>query len=199
MHLDRALPHLNEINQYAKRKAALIKRRFKLSSADETEVFRKVTSSSKGMFLYAKVVLDNLYEQESEADLEEELAGENFPQGLKEAYDRIAVRIFDSRSPSKKKSASAERILAFVMISESRPLLWREIQSRFCIDIENASANFKRRRLDSPKTICGSLIELTDSEIFPNSPSEQVISIVHDTASRYNILSDLRLILMIAD
>jgi hypothetical protein len=38
------------------------------------------------MFLYAKVVLDNLMEQGSEAELEDELTTENFPDGLDSAY-----------------------------------------------------------------------------------------------------------------
>ena len=36
------------------------------------------------MFLYARVVVDNLLEQGSEADLEDEL-NEHFPKGLEEA------------------------------------------------------------------------------------------------------------------
>ena len=39
------------------------------------------------MFLYAKVVLDNLMDQGSEAELADELKAENFPDGLDAAYD----------------------------------------------------------------------------------------------------------------
>ena len=39
-----------------------------------------------GMFLYAKVVLDNLMHQGSEAELADELKTENFPDGLSSAY-----------------------------------------------------------------------------------------------------------------
>jgi hypothetical protein len=38
------------------------------------------------MFLYAKVVLDNLFSQGSPAELENELAKENFPEELDTAY-----------------------------------------------------------------------------------------------------------------
>ena len=38
------------------------------------------------MFLYAKVVLDNLMDQGSEAELAEELEIENFPEELNSAY-----------------------------------------------------------------------------------------------------------------
>jgi len=39
-----------------------------------------------GMFLYAKVVLDNLMHQGSEAELADELKTENFPDELNSAY-----------------------------------------------------------------------------------------------------------------
>jgi len=39
------------------------------------------------MFLYAKVVLDNLMDQGSEAELADELKSENFPVELNAAYD----------------------------------------------------------------------------------------------------------------
>lgn len=41
------------------------------------------------MFLYAKVVLDNLMEQVSYEDLKDELKSENFPDGLERAYDYL--------------------------------------------------------------------------------------------------------------
>ena len=38
------------------------------------------------MFLYAKVVLDNLLSQDSPADFKEEMSTDNFPDGLDAAY-----------------------------------------------------------------------------------------------------------------
>jgi hypothetical protein len=39
------------------------------------------------MFLYAKLVLDNLMDQGSKAELADELKTGNFPDGLDAAYD----------------------------------------------------------------------------------------------------------------
>jgi hypothetical protein len=39
-----------------------------------------------GMFLFAKIVLENLYHQISAFDFKNELKAENFPEGLDKAY-----------------------------------------------------------------------------------------------------------------
>jgi hypothetical protein len=44
-----------------------------------------------GMFLYAKVVLDNLFSQDSSAEFEDEMASDNFPTDLEKAYEPSAI------------------------------------------------------------------------------------------------------------
>jgi hypothetical protein len=45
------------------------------------------------MFLYAKVVLDNLFSQDSPAEFEEEMASDNFPTDLGKAYEPSAISV----------------------------------------------------------------------------------------------------------
>ncbi|KAH0537126.1 hypothetical protein FGG08_006059 [Glutinoglossum americanum] len=186
INLDATDAHVCDIQDYSKSRAAEIRERFSLDSSDEAKIIGKITGSSKGMFLYAKVVLDNLFSQGSPAELENELEEENFPEGLDPAYERVAIRIFDR--PSRSKRESAAKILGWIVCS-ARPLRWREIQSRFCIDVDHECCNFKNRRVDSCKVLCGSLVEVEQCEQHADSASESFINFVHDTAGKYLIHS----------
>ncbi|KAH7145693.1 hypothetical protein B0J13DRAFT_525217 [Dactylonectria estremocensis] len=84
--LDTSQQHSCDIGDYTKSRASLIRKRFSLSSDEELGIVKKVATVSKGMFLYAKIVLDNLPCQESPADLDDELTQDNFAQGLDAAY-----------------------------------------------------------------------------------------------------------------
>ncbi|KAK4229190.1 ankyrin repeat-containing domain protein [Podospora fimiseda] len=95
------------------------------------------------MFLYAKVVLKNLLSKDSVAELKEELSKENFPAGLEAAYERVVVRVLD-RPPLPRKR-TARTILGWLICSP-RPLRWREIQSRFCINPEKEVCDYDNRR-----------------------------------------------------
>ncbi|TGJ64655.1 hypothetical protein EYR41_010697 [Orbilia oligospora] len=180
--LDRAKQHKADITDYASFRASEIKSRFGLNAGEETDIVHKVTVGSKGMFLYAKIVLDNLFHQQSVAKFRKELSNENFPQELNQAYERVAIRIFDNAHEARRSSAVC--ILGWVATS-GRPLRWREIQAKFCINPVDATCDFDERILDSFKTICGSLVDVELCDNNKNSESERIVSIVHPTATRY--------------
>jgi hypothetical protein len=48
---------------------------------------------SLGMFLYAKVVLDNLFSQDSPAEFKDKIASDIFPADLEKAYEPSAIFI----------------------------------------------------------------------------------------------------------
>ncbi|KAK0724556.1 hypothetical protein B0H67DRAFT_482825, partial [Lasiosphaeris hirsuta] len=133
-----------------------------------------------GMFLYASVVLGNLQEQGSEADLEDELC-EHFPNGLEQAYHRVAVRILERAPP--RRCDAAMKILRWISCA-ARPLHWREIQTLFCISPENAICDGKKRRAEHCKDICGSLVEVQPCNLEPSDVSESTLRLVHTTAKR---------------
>lgn len=131
------------------------------------------------MFMYAKVVLDNFLSQTSIFELEQELTRE-YPHGLDEAYDRVAERVLDNTSDSRKQAAL--QILGLVAFA-ARPLKWREIQCYFCIDAVNGTCDPRRRKV-GPKDLCSSFVESEACTLFPKVASEAQLIMVHNTAKR---------------
>ncbi|KAH8880581.1 hypothetical protein GQ53DRAFT_669656, partial [Thozetella sp. PMI_491] len=183
--LDTTYSHKEDIRRFAKERALEIGRRFSLSIEKQTSIVNKVADAADGMFLYAKVVLENLLEQGSEADLEDEL-DESFPAGLDEAYQRVVVRVLD-RPPPRQRDAAA-KILCWIVCAV-RPLYWREIQSLFCINAEDGTCDAKRRRVDTCKVICGSLVEAEPCSFDPKAGAESRIKLVHVTAGNFLVRS----------
>ena len=92
------------------------------------------------------------------------------------SYKRVTVRILEENSQRE----LARQILNLV-ISAERPLLWKEIQSHFCIKIESANANPEFRLLDPCKKFCGSLVEVGRNGSLGSGPDESV-ELVQETA-----------------
>lgn len=136
--------------------------------------------------MYAKVVLDNFLSQTSIYELEEELQ-RDYPRGLDEAYDRVAERVLEKTSDSRKRAAL--QILGLVACA-ARPLKWREIQCYFCIDVSTGSCDPRRRKVGGPKDLCSSFVEAETCASFPTSLSEAELVMVHNTAKRSVTLSD---------
>ncbi|KAF5705135.1 heterokaryon incompatibility protein het-E-1 [Fusarium mundagurra] len=182
--LDLIDAHQHDIEQFTKEQAAKIRTRFRLAAQEEESLISKIAGASRGMFLYARVVLDNLAAMDSKRDFKDELESDAFPKDLDQAYDRITQRVLQSNRPSR--DTSVKRILGWV-ICAARPLRWREIQSRFCINAEQQICDIDNLRLDSCKQICSSFVDITDCELFPSTESEQVVTMVHETATKYLI------------
>ncbi|KAG5771589.1 hypothetical protein H9Q72_001895 [Fusarium xylarioides] len=182
--LDMVDAHQNDIEKFTRQQAAKIRARFQLTDQEEDNLIAKISTTSKGMFLYAKVVLDNLAMMDSIQEFEDELEGDTFPEDLDQAYERIAQRILKRHGPSRHRTV--KKILGWV-ICAARPLRWREIQSRFCIDADKMTCNIRNLRRDSCKSICSSLVDVAKCDLFPSVESEQVVSMVHETATKYLI------------
>ncbi|KAH7215247.1 hypothetical protein DER44DRAFT_820120 [Fusarium oxysporum] len=180
--LDMVDAHQHDIEHFTKLKVAELHARFPLTHQEEEALVSKISSASQGMFLYARVVLDHLAEMDSIQEFEDELEEDTFPEDLDRAYDRIAQRIMKKQGSSRHKTV--KKILGWV-ICATRPLRWREIQSRFCIDADKEICNIKNLRRDSCKSICSSLVDVTNCDMFPNIGSEQFVSMVHETATKY--------------
>lgn len=103
------------------------------------------------------------------------------------SYERVAVHILEN--PWEKRFGVARRILNLV-ISAERPLRWKEIQSRFSIQIQSETANPKSRLLKTGKQYCGSLIESTrkDAPRPQGAGPDDVLELVHETARVYATL-----------
>ncbi|TRX94186.1 hypothetical protein FHL15_004954 [Xylaria flabelliformis] len=137
-----------------------------------------------GMFLYARVVMENLWNQTRRSRLKEEIEPGIFPQGIEKAYERVVVRIFEMSSMAEREDA--KKIMGWVICAR-RLLRWREIQSLFCIDPINGDVDYEERRLRvTCKELCGSLVDMHHVSNDRTSP-EDVVKIVHETAREYLI------------
>ncbi|KAL9562958.1 hypothetical protein ACKAV7_012909 [Fusarium commune] len=170
--LDLVDAHQKDIEQFTKEQAANIGARFRLARQEEENLASKVASASQAM--------------DSKRDFKDELESDAFPKDLDQAYDRIAQRVLKNNRPSR--DTSVKRILGWIVCA-ARPLRWREIQSRFCIDAEKQICDIENVRLDSCKRICSSFVDVTDCELFPRTESEQIVTMVHETATQYLIRS----------
>ncbi|KAH7196367.1 uncharacterized protein B0J16DRAFT_376842 [Fusarium flagelliforme] len=170
--------HLKDIEDYCEAQATSIATRFRLSSEDKRGLIQKVVKASNGMFLYTKVVLANLALMGSKKEYKGELINDKFPRDLNEAYEHVVQRVMSSAQ------ASATKILGLLVCAE-RPLRWREIQARFCIDAEEAVCDPEDLRADTCKQLCSSLVDAIDCEMFPGVESEQTVTMIHETASKY--------------
>ncbi|KAI1740463.1 WD40 repeat-like protein [Xylaria scruposa] len=174
--------HFEDIRQYCQRFAVRIREKFNISLEMEEEIINKVTNEAQGMFLYARVVLENLWNQTRRSRLKDELEPGTFPQGIEKAYERVAKRIFEM-SPLAE-CEDAKKILGWIICAR-RLLRWREIQSLFCIDPIKGDVDYEERRLRvTCKELCGSLIDIHHASDTTTGP-EDVIKIVHETAREY--------------
>lgn len=145
----------------------------------------------QGMFLYATLVMDNLFHQLNLAAMRAELRPDVFPNGLDQAYvlettnfrfvvltsvryGRIIKRILDEHRPNHCKGT--RKILAW-LVCAIRPLKWREIQCAISIDPDLGSFNPDQRLAVQPKDICGSLVD---------HQSDGSVILVHTTAKLYS-------------
>ncbi|KAH7161800.1 hypothetical protein EDB81DRAFT_785561 [Dactylonectria macrodidyma] len=160
---------------------------FKSSSLGEKaqdmkqQILSLVTSEAKGMFLYARVVLENLLAQTRLSRLKQEIRPEIFPRGIENAFDRVFARIIEHSSPAERDDAI--KMLGLV-VHARRILHWREIQAFFCIDPVNGEVDYNDRLQVTCKELCGSLLDILCA---PNSAtgSEDLVRIVHESARKY--------------
>ncbi|KAK4146369.1 uncharacterized protein C8A04DRAFT_9869 [Dichotomopilus funicola] len=184
--VDSSLSHMNDIKTYCEAESLRIQQKFSAAEDARLGIVGKVTSTAKGMFLYAKVVLSNLLIQPTRGHFKRELREENFPKGMEQAYERVAVHILEG--PDESQSDLARRILNLVLCAE-RPLFWKEIQARFCIDVQSETADLDFRLLEPAKKYCGALIEVGQKDLSgsPGSEPDDLVELVHETARMYLI------------
>ncbi|KAK3373193.1 hypothetical protein B0T24DRAFT_666498 [Lasiosphaeria ovina] len=170
--------HIGDIKVYAEAKSLMIQKKFSIDDKMRNDIIKRVCSGAKGMFLYAKVVLGNLLSQLTRGHFKRELEAENFPKGLDEAYERVVVHVLEN--PDQGERDAAKNILGLVICAE-RPLMWKEIQSHFCINIEAETADVDFWLPMPCKNLCGSLVYVEQT----TSALDQVVNLVHESARLY--------------
>jgi len=128
-----------------------------------------------GMFLLARLIMDNLLGQDCYEDLEEELNGEVLPNGIDQAsvpflradrscaeaprYARILDRM-QKKNQSKRRWDRA-KVGLDILTMAARPLKVHEIQGALSIRLKDMSIDFeKRRSVISLEELLGPLVEV---------------------------------------
>ncbi|CAM1509838.1 Fc.00g001730.m01.CDS01 [Cosmosporella sp. VM-42] len=173
--------HVEDIRRYCRDFCERIQQKFHITSTKKDEIISRVSEKAQGMFLYARVVLENLLNQTRRSRLFREIEPGTFPDGLEQAYERVGLRIFENSSSAEREDAAT--ILGWVT-SARRSLRWREIQSLVCIDPVNGVVDYEDRLRVTCKELCGSLVDLHHTSNNKRGP-EAIVQIVHETAREY--------------
>ncbi|KAF2815322.1 uncharacterized protein BDZ99DRAFT_516056 [Mytilinidion resinicola] len=144
-----------DISHFCRRRANEIGQNFGLLPQDVQSLAECVAGKADGMFLYAKLVMDNLDSQVSKAALKQEM--KRIPPTLNQVYRRIRHRILDESSPPEQQVAKT--LLSWLLCAK-RPLKWHEIQGAMSLDLDDNSFDCERRLVRDIKHFCGSLVEV---------------------------------------
>ncbi|KAF2686439.1 ankyrin [Lentithecium fluviatile CBS 122367] len=144
-----------DILQFCQRRANEIGHDYGLPPQDVQNLAECVTEKADGMFLYAKLVMDNLSGQVCKSDVKKEMS--NIPPDLNQVYQRIRHRIFVESSP--REQGVAKTLFSWLLCAK-RPLKWYEIQGAMCLDPETGLFDEDRRLVRDIKHFCGSLVEI---------------------------------------
>ncbi|KAF7947217.1 uncharacterized protein EAE97_004466 [Botrytis byssoidea] len=164
----------SDIEVYSRVWAEKIQQKFFVSDDTKTHIIKAVSEGADGMFLYAKLILTNLYAQTCREKLYEELRPGTFPVGFEQAYSRIVCRVY--QNPNESERATAGRLLGWISCAK-RPMRWHEMQAAVSINMDDEDVNFEDRQLRAHiQDLCGSLVEVL--------PGDRV-QLVHSTAKSY--------------
>jgi hypothetical protein len=178
--------HESDIRSYSMSRIAALQQKFRLTDAEKKDIVSKTASRAKSMFLFARLVMDNLSDQVNKAGIVSEMAPEVFPVAVDDVYvksghdgyiladgyryNRIIERILITAPAPYRTKASM--LLSWVSCA-TRPLKWREIQTAVSVDHEQQRVDFDSYQLAvDVKELCGALVEQ-----LPNGD----ISFVHST------------------
>ncbi|KAL4918902.1 hypothetical protein BDW62DRAFT_180053 [Aspergillus aurantiobrunneus] len=161
-----------DIQRYCRRRTCELEK-FEFSDADLNDVAERICIKADGMFLFAKLVMNNLAKQPNRHSFRMEISDTRLPNELDEAYTRIMERLKQDLIPEQ---LEYTRLLLGWLVRSKRPLKWTEIQLALSIDMGTLDANEVDMNLkirDEPLELCGSLVQVLKGNR---------IELVHSTA-----------------
>ncbi|TGJ79599.1 hypothetical protein E0Z10_g9161 [Xylaria hypoxylon] len=135
----------------------------KFCPEEQTEIklgLEPLAPKSRGMFLYARVVLDSIKFLDSFGDIRDEL--QVFPETLDDAYGRILTRV--NKLDNSARREKARLILGWIGCSPTA-LTVEEIQQALTIDPNGLKNTRKVRGELALDQICGPIVELVDGYV----------------------------------
>ncbi|KAL2206930.1 hypothetical protein CC79DRAFT_1358704 [Sarocladium strictum] len=166
----------SDIEAFTDRWQSKIEERFGSFADENFQISRIITAKSRGMFIYAKCLLEEIFQMSSREELLRCWAAEQLPRELDELYQRILSRLVDNGPQSR--FQMTQRLLSWLCVAK-RPLHWHEIQGALSIDAEHMCMSTHDRHLrGNPEDFCGSFIE---------HHADGTIELVHPTLKRFLI------------
>ncbi|KAF2642210.1 hypothetical protein P280DRAFT_449775 [Massarina eburnea CBS 473.64] len=166
-----------DIESFCKMWQDRIAQKFAKFDPKQHNISEIVTARAQGMFLYAKLVTWNLYEQPTWRLFLQEICPDTLPDGLEQAYDRIIGRIIGPGVVPRSRSDNAKMLLGWLTCAK-RTLRWCEIQGAVSIDLEDGTMSSDLQFQEDCKDLCASLVERS---------SDGSVALVHSTTKRYLI------------
>ncbi|KAH8689020.1 putative zinc finger protein [Talaromyces proteolyticus] len=164
--------------------------KFDFSPDTLKRVLEMISSRADGMFLFAKLVMNNLAKQPTRALFFEEITAARLPTKLNEAYSRILQRL--KRDLGESQFRYTQLLLGW-MVCSKRPLKWTEIQAAVSVDLEPWNGleelDVGRRLNDGVEELCGSLVQVLKGNR---------VELVHSTARSF-ILEQNELVIAAAE
>ncbi|KAK7397580.1 hypothetical protein QQX98_013055 [Neonectria punicea] len=148
-----------------------------LLDASQYPLTGRIMSSTRGMFLFAKLVVRYLHGMPTRKELLEKIQPGHFPEEIGELYDTILSRVLGEHAGAPPKTI--RRLLALLAVAK-RPLRWHEIQGYFAFDPEEDEPidhEMRKLRVDA-KDLCWSLVEHQDDDS---------VELVHPTVKEHLI------------
>ncbi|KAH8662434.1 hypothetical protein BX600DRAFT_382529 [Xylariales sp. PMI_506] len=166
--------NMNDIKTYCGIWQRQIEERFGPLKESGLNIADLVPARSNGMFIFARCVLEELYQQPSRKALLEEWSGNMFPNELEQVYEKILRRVMGSAVANRQQVIL--QVLSWISCS-MRLLMWNEIQGLASINLVEQNINDENHRLvDGPKGLFGSLVDIQ-----PN----QTVDFVHSTVRTF--------------
>ncbi|KAL9043378.1 MAG: hypothetical protein Q9214_003434, partial [Letrouitia sp. 1 TL-2023] len=160
------------IEDYVRVRVRSLNEKFSIPENLRKHIITDIATRSHGMFLLARLILDNLLDQDCYADLEEELNDKLLPNGIDQAYARILDRMRKKNQP-KRRWLRAKAGLDILTMA-TRQLKAHELQGALSIHLEDRSIDFeKRKSVGGLEELLGPIVELH---------SDGSVNFIHPTA-----------------
>ncbi|KAJ5195940.1 zinc finger protein [Penicillium cf. viridicatum] len=141
------------------------------------DVIERICIRADGIFLFAKLVMNNLAKQPNRRRFQTEIDATRLPSELNEAYTRIMERLEQDLS---EEQLEYTRLLLGWLVCSKRPLKWTEIQVALSIDLQLTTVSHKLdmdlRLRDDVQELCGSLVQVLKGNR---------VELVHSTAKLF--------------
>ncbi|PVH69331.1 hypothetical protein DL98DRAFT_625565, partial [Cadophora sp. DSE1049] len=163
-----------DIGTYVREWTSLIQQKYDLDPTTALAIEDSTCGRARGMFLFAKLVMEHYYGLDSKENLLQEIKSYGFPGGLEEAYELTIKHLRNTLLAAEWENTL--RLMGYLVCAK-RPLRWREIQAAVSMNAEIQAFDFEKPEFCiSIQDYCGPLFHIL--------PGDRV-ELVHTTAKMH--------------